>query len=281
VVTERLLADGPDLRPAYTVDGGRLPDQRTLPLPGYPGGQDRIGNRVNRQFQLDVFGEALLLLAAAGRRDRLDTDAERAIDIAAQAIAERWKEPDAGIWELDLQNWTTSRLICAAGLRAAARLDADRHADWSALADRIVAACPADGHWLRTPDDDRVDAALLLPALRGGVPADDPRTIATVRAVREKLSVDGYVYRFRHDQRPLAEAEGAFLLCGFWTAMAEEVIGDHAWALRRFERNRAACGPPGLYTEEYDVVQRQLRGNLPQAFVHGGLIEAATRLAAP
>jgi hypothetical protein len=31
-----------------------------------------IGNWVNRQFQLDVFGEFLLLLAAAGRADRLE-----------------------------------------------------------------------------------------------------------------------------------------------------------------------------------------------------------------
>ncbi len=49
-------------------------------------------------------------------------------------------------------------------------------------------------------------------------------------------------------------------------------------ALRWFERNRAALGPPGLFAEEYDVVQRQLRGNLPQAFVHALLLESAHRL---
>ena len=45
--------------------------------------------------------------------------------------------------------------------------------------------------------------------------------------------------------------------------------------MRWFERNRGALGPPGLFTEEFDVVQRQLRGNLPQAFVHALLIETA------
>ena len=49
-------------------------------------------------------------------------------------------------------------------------------------------------------------------------------------------------------------------------------------AARWFERNRAACGPPGLFSEEYDVTQRQLRGNLPQAFVHALLLECATTL---
>ena len=51
-------------------------------------------------------------------------------------------------------------------------------------------------------------------------------------------------------------------------------------AARWFERNRAACGPPGLLTEEFDVGQRQLRGNLPQAFVHALLLECP-RLADP
>jgi GH15 family glucan-1,4-alpha-glucosidase len=39
-VSGRLLADGPKLAPAYTVDGGPVPDQRELKLPGYPGGFD-------------------------------------------------------------------------------------------------------------------------------------------------------------------------------------------------------------------------------------------------
>lgn len=40
-----------------------------------------------------------------------------------------------------------------------------------------------------------------------------------------------------------------------------------------------ACGPAGIFTEEYDVHQRQLRGNFPQAFVHALLLEAATTIA--
>jgi GH15 family glucan-1,4-alpha-glucosidase len=32
--------------------------------------------------------------------------------------------------------------------------------------------------------------------------------------------------------------------------------------------------------EEFDVQQRQLRGNLPQAFVHAMLLESAVRLGA-
>ncbi|MEU6786450.1 glycoside hydrolase family 15 protein [Nonomuraea angiospora] len=82
----------------------------------------------------------------------------------------------------------------------------------------------------------------------------------------------------RHDDRPLGETEGAFLLCGFLVALAAHQQGDVPTALRWFERNRAACGPAGLLAEEYDVTQRQMRGNLPQAFVHALLLECAARL---
>jgi GH15 family glucan-1,4-alpha-glucosidase len=51
--------------------------------------------------------------------------------------------------------------------------------------------------------------------------------------------------------------------------------GDLVTAARWFERSRAACGPAGLFSEEYDVAQRQLRGNLPQAFVHALMLECA------
>jgi GH15 family glucan-1,4-alpha-glucosidase len=287
-ISARLHEDGPKLVPAYTVDGGRVPDQRRLDLPGYPGGFDLVGNWVNRQFQLDALGESLLLLAAAGEHDRLDSDDRRAAEIAAEAVALRWAEDDAGIWEIDNQAWTHSRLICVAGLREAAKhCTAEPQAsEWSRLADVILAdtgehAVHPSGRWQRSPGDPGLDAALLIPAIRGAVPSDDPRSVETLRAYLAELTQDGYAYRFRHDERPLGEAEGAFLLCGFILALAQHQQGQELDAARWFERNRAACGSPGLYAEEYDVTERQLRGNLPQAFVHAMLLECAARLASP
>jgi alpha,alpha-trehalase len=109
--------------------------------------------------------------------------------------------------------------------------------------------------------------------------ADDPRTAATLNAYLRDLTRDGYAYRFRHDDRPLQEAEGSFLLCGFLVALSldqqHHPIEARAW----YERTRAACGPPQLLSEEYDPHQHQMRGNLPQAFVHALMIEASARLA--
>jgi GH15 family glucan-1,4-alpha-glucosidase len=137
------------------------------------------------------------------------------------------------------------------------------------------------GRWQRSTEDPRVDAALLFAALRGATPPTDPRAVATLDAVLDELSEDLYIYRYRPDDRPLGEAEGAFLLCGLLCALALQQQGRVAEAGRFFERNRAACGPPGLLTEEFDVRQRQLRGNVPQAFVHAMLLECATTIGIP
>ncbi|GGH91562.1 glycoside hydrolase [Arthrobacter liuii] len=286
-VASRLLADGPDMRPAYTTEGGQVPDEWDIGLPGYPGGAGRAGNWVNKQFQLDAFGESLLLFAAAAENDRLNLQHWKAAEICAGAIMGRWQEPDAGMWELDNRKWAHSRLICAAGLRAIGRnAPPQQGAKWTSQADTLITDVANDclhpsGRWQRAPDDDRVDASLLLPVIRGALPPDDPRSVATLRTVQDGLARDRYLYRFRQDGRALAKSEGAFLLCGFDMAMALHQSGETTEAARWFERNRAACGSPGLFTEEYDVEQRQLRGNFPQAFVHAAMLETSRRLADP
>ena len=289
-ITARLLDDGPMLAPAYRIDGTSVPDQHRIDLAGYPGGFDLVGNHVNHQFQLDAFGEALLVFAAAASLDRLDLDGHQAAQVAVDAIEKRWQDADAGIWEIDERAWTHSRLICAAGLRRASRVLAPSSGSaasrWSLLADQIVAATATtslhpDGHWQRSPEDPGLDGALLFPAIRGAVQADDPRSVATVAAVLEELCEDGYAYRFRHNELPLSEAEGSFVLCGFVTALALDQQGQRLEAARWFERSAQCVGSSQIHAEEWDVKEHQLRGNLPQAFVHALHLEAAARLAHP
>lgn len=281
-VGARLQADGENLSPAYLCDGRPVPEIEDLDLPGYPGGNDVIGNRIADQFQLDAFGEALLLFALSASRGRLDSDGWEAAKIAARAIESRWSEPDAGVWELEPRTWAHSRLICVAGLRAMS--ETAEVADWPprylALADAISSQVASDclhasGRWQRATDDARVDAALLLAQIRGAVAPGDPRSKATRLAVQNELTEDGYVYRYRHEGVPLSEAEGAFLICNFWLALACLDDGDEVEGVRWFERARSSAGSPGLLAEEFDVAQHQLRGNLPQAFVHALLIECA------
>ena len=185
-ITERLLADGPGLMPGYTVAGEPIGGERPLRLRGFPGGAAKTGNWVRRQFQLDAFGETLSLLAAAAGHDMLGEEEWRAAEVAAAAIEQRWREPDAGIWELDDRRWAHSRLACVSGLRAIAGAASAGAASlasgggsghrsaarWSSLADAITASLRdcvhPSGRWQRAPDDERVDGALLLPRSAAG-----------------------------------------------------------------------------------------------------------------
>ena len=285
-VRDRLLEHGPDLKPAYTTTGGDVPDERPLALPGYPGGTNIVGNWVNQQFQLDGFGESLLLFAAAARHDHLDADGWRATEAAAATIEARWRGRAAGIWEIDPDEWTHSRLICAAGLRAISHHSPamNRPLTGSLSQTRSSPTPPAhalhpSGRWQRSRNYERLDAALLLPAIRGAIPADDPRTLG-----RDPARLRGGAHRRRLrlplPPRPTAARgrRGRLPSLRLWMALAWTQQGDALAATRWFERNRAACGPPGLLSEEFDVAQRQLRGNLPQAFVHALLLESAAAL---
>ena len=182
-----------------------VPDETHLDLPGYPGGSVVVGNWVNEQFQLDVFGEALQLFAAAARHGRLDSDGWRAAELAASR--DRQTLAGAGRRDLGARRRTAGHTAGSPPPRACARSapaprQGEQAARWLALADTITADTSAhalhpSGRWQRTATDARVDAALLLPGLRGAIPPDDPRTRATLEAVERELTEDGYVYRYR------------------------------------------------------------------------------------
>jgi GH15 family glucan-1,4-alpha-glucosidase len=280
-VAERILADGPDLKPAYTVSGGSVPGERHVGLRGYPGGGDVVGNWVNQQFQLDSLGEALSMFAAADEVGALNQRHWLAVSTCVEVIGQKWQDPDAGIWELEDDVYTQSRLSCVAGLNAIARrTTAAQGAQWAQLADTILAQTAATsvhsgGYWQQSPTRAGVDASSLRPLGMGALSMDEPRSVATLHAVLHDLTIDGYVYRFRQDERPLADAEGSFTLCGFLMAQAQLRAGSVTQAVHFFERARASCTSSGLFTEEFDTSQHQLRGNLPQAFVHAAFIQTA------
>ena len=57
----------------------------------------------------------------------------------------------------------------------------------------------------------------------------------------------------------------------------ERTAEAHAW----FERHPRRLRTTESLVRGVDVRQRQLRGNIPQAFVHALLLESATRLSRP
>src|SRR5215831_14672958 len=113
----------------------------------------------------------------------------------------------------------------------------------------------------------------------------DPRVVSTVTAIQRDLVSGGLVRRYQltvgqSEVDGLSGSEGAFLACSFWLVNALQRIGQEDEASQLFERLLGLRNDVGLLSEEYDPRYRRLVGNLPQAFSHVPLIQAALNLAA-
>jgi GH15 family glucan-1,4-alpha-glucosidase len=168
---------------------------------------------------------------------------------------------------------------------AAINGDGDLQARWTATAEEIRADILEHGVDQRGVlrqhyDTDALDASTLLAPLFGFLPADDERLRASVLAVQDELTEDGFVLRYKTDETDdgLSGKEGTFLICSFWLVSALAVVGELQRARDLMERLLRVASPLGLYAEEFDAATGRHLGNFPQAFSHLALIEAAARI---
>jgi alpha,alpha-trehalase len=291
---------GPDrgLQIMFGVGGEHDLTERELPhLRGWRDSRPvRVGNGAWSQQQIDVYGE---LLGAAHRlADQLgtiDDDTKSFLIACADAAAGHWQETDQGIWEVrgDPQHFVYSKVMCWVALdRAIALADAlgaaDRVAGWKRTRDEIWERVVGDG-WNEEAGaftqyfgSTALDASNLMMPIVGFLPADDPRMLATIDAIAERLTDDrGLVYRYRTEEGVdgLAGDEGTFLLCTFWLAQALAQSGQVERAKDVFGRAVAFVNDVGLLAEEVDPETGDLLGNFPQAFSHIGLVNAAWAIA--
>jgi GH15 family glucan-1,4-alpha-glucosidase len=298
----------PDLQVLYGVDGSRELAERTLDkIEGYEHSQPvRIGNAAAGQLQLDIYGEVLtaayLYFASriGQRRDSSEFPSTRERQLEhdwsllgglVERAAERWEEPDNGIWEVreGLKPFLYSKLMCWAALDRGIR-----------LAKEYSMAGPLD-KWMETEKAIReailtggfnreigaftqafgstvLDASALLMPRTGFLPATDPRVQSTIEAIRSGLTQHGIVYRYRSGDG-LPGGEGVFLTCSFWLVDALALSGCLDEAHELFERVLGYANDLGLLSEESDPNSSELLGNFPQGFTHMALINAAINLA--
>jgi alpha,alpha-trehalase len=252
----------------------------------------RVGNGAWDQQQVDVYGE---LLGAAARLadqlDRVDDETRRFLVACADTAAVRWRDRDQGIWEVrgEPRHFLYSKVMCWVALdRAIALADRlaahDRVEAWRRVRDEIAGVVlergwsEEAGAFTQSFGSTALDASALMLPIVGFLPADDPRIVATIDAVAERLTDGrGLVYRYRTDDGVdgLAGEEGTFLLCTFWLAQALALAGKVDRARALFERAAAYVTDLGLLAEEVDGDTGELLGNFPQAFSHIGLVNAA------
>ncbi|KQT77802.1 glycoside hydrolase family 15 protein [Methylobacterium sp. Leaf466] len=276
----------------YGIAGERmLPEIELDWLPGYEGAKPvRIGNAAVDQFQLDVYGEIFDALFQARQRGLLgDRDGWRVGLALLRHLETVWTEPDEGIWEVrgGRRHFVHSKVMAWVAFDRAIRAYEDGDAPdapvdrWRATRDRIHAeVCqkgfdPELGSFVQFYGGKSLDASLLLIALVGFLPQDDPRVVGTVSAIGRTLMRDGLVLRYDTEDQAtdgLPGGEGAFLPCSFWYADNLIGLGRREEARAMIERLIGLSTDLGLLSEEYDVEAKRLVGNFPQAFSHVTLV---------
>jgi alpha,alpha-trehalase len=279
----------------YGIDGRRdLTETLREELSGYAGARPvRIGNGAFAQRQNDVYGAALdSVLLHTRRSQRLPQRLWPLVQSQAECATAVWRQPDQGIWEArgEPRHYVSSKLMCWVALDRAAKLaeirgDRTLQQRWAQGAETIKADILEHGVDRRGVlrqhyDTDALDASALLAAIFGFLPGDDQRLRATVLAIADELTEDGYVLRYRTGETDdgLSGEEGTFLICSFWLVSALVIIGQNQRARDLMERLIRVASPLGLYAEEYDVETGRHLGNFPQAFSHLALVEAAGRI---
>jgi alpha,alpha-trehalase len=164
----------------------------------------------------------------------------------------------------------------------------DRVAGWTRDRDQIWDTVMRDGWsdeanaFTQYVGSTALDASNLMMSIVGFLPADDPRMLATIDAIDQRLTDErGLVYRYRAEDGVdgLAGEEGSFLLCTFWLARALAKSDQIERATTVFQRAIAFVNDVGLLAEEIDPDTGELLGNFPQAFSHIGLVNAAWEIA--
>jgi len=282
----------------YGIDGRRdLTESTRDDLSGYAGARPvRVGNGAFDQRQNDVFGAALdSILLHTRHSQRLPGRLWPIVQTQAECASRVWREPDQGIWEARgaPQHYVSSKLMCWVALDRAAQLaeirgDPESREKWHATAEEIRADILEHGvddrgvlkqHY----DTDSLDASSLLAAIFGFLPGNDERLRATVDAIADELTEDGFVLRYRTDETDdgLSGKEGTFLICSFWLVSALAIVGELQRARDLMERLLRIASPLGLYAEEFDAGTGRHLGNFPQAFSHLALMVAAARIIVP
>ena len=290
--------DRPRLPVLLTLYGKHPPPERALK--NWPGYADSVpvrrGNGAADQHQLDGYGwvlDAAWLLTQAGHR--LYSETWRTMAGFADLVAVRWREPDAGIWEVraDVTHHVHSKLMAWLALDRALRISelhrttARRTRRWTAARAELreeIMSCgfdPERSTYLRSYGSSDVDAALLILPQLEFEPATSPRVQGTLDAIMRDLDAGTpLLYRYPPGRDGLPGREGAFLPCSFWLVRALADSDRVAQATALFDDLVALASPVGLYGEEMDPLTGHHLGNYPQALTHAALVQAALALKA-
>ena len=279
---------GGDLRVLSRLNG-LVPDSEMSEhhVPGWRGiGPVVSGNRAADQLQLGVYGDLFDMAALhVGGGNLLDPATSRMLADLADTVCDRWRTPDAGMWELPEQHrYTSSAMGCWVALDRAVRLaeqgqvlgKAERwRAERAAIRAWIDEHCWSEerGAYVWYPGTEELDASVLLHTISGFDTGE--RMSRTIDALRAELGSGPLLYRYSGVQ----QEEAAFTACAFWCVASLAIVGRREEALELMDKLVALANDVGLYSEMIDPTDLSFWGNLPQGLSHVALLVAALALA--
>ena len=283
------------LRLMYAIDGKSVIEEEELQhLEGYMGaGPVRIGNAAKDQLQLDIYGELIDTIYIYNKNyAKINYELWQTIQKHITCVVDNWEKPDHGIWEFrnGKKHFLHTRLMCWVAMDRAIKIATDRsfpypEQEWKEVRDQIYKDIYENfwneklGAWEQYKGSDSVDASALLMPLVHFITPDEPRWIATLKVIEEKLSTDVLIYRYDNteEQDGLSGEEGTFNMCSFWFIEALAKNKEIDKALEYFEKMTGYANHLGLFSEQIGKKGEHL-GNFPQAFTHLALISAALEL---
>ncbi len=294
-----IAADGEtsgEIGPVFGITFEReLTERQVDSLAGYRGmGPVRVGNDAWRQRQNDVYGSVVLAATQLffdyrleHRGDKLTFQRLERLGEEALRMAE---QPDAGLWEYrgHAAVHTYSAAMCWAACDRLAHIATelgldDRARYWHdgamQLHTNIEKRAWNDelGHFVDAYEGKNLDASLLLLANIGFIDAKDPRFVATVDAIGEKLGHGDYLFRYVAPD-DFGTPETSFSVCTFWYIEALAATGRKNRARILFENMLKQRNALGLLSEDIAPGNGEAWGNFPQTYSMVGLIHAAMRL---
>jgi len=294
-----IMGDPSQLKIMYGISGKREHTEWQADwLPGYARSTPvHIGNKASSQLQLDTYGEMLDSIYRSRHYGMYPNQDKSGAAIEApllEHLDKLWSSPDEGLWEFRSgpHQFTHSKVMAWVAFDRGIRLveefgitgPVDR---WRKVRSRIHAEVCKKGFnrrmnsFTQSYGSTHLDASLLLMPIVGFLPVEDERVAGTVRAIERHLMRDGLLLRYdtKKVKDGLPAGEGAFLACNFWLIDVYLLQGRHEEAKSFFEHLLSIRNDVGLLSEEYDA-KYGLVGNIPQAFSHVGLINAAISLQA-
>lgn len=287
---------GGDIGPVFGITFEReLHERQVDSLAGYRGmGPVRVGNDAWRQRQNDVYGSVVLAAAQLFFDYRLEHRGDeltfRRLERMGQEALRVAEQPDAGLWEFRGRTavHTYSAAMCWAACYRLAHIATelgldDRARYWHEQSVTLHTHIEERawnrelGHFVDAYDGEKLDASLLLLANIGFIEASDPRFVATVDAIGEKLGRGDYLFRYVAPD-DFGTPETSFSVCTFWYIEALAATGRKDRARLLFENMLKQRNALGLLSEDIAPGSGEAWGNFPQTYSMVGLIQAALRL---